>query len=139
MSELGTLGKYELKSEIGRGSSGTVYLATDSFTREDVALKVLDKRLLDDPEHRRVVQGQFLNEASLVGKLAHPHIVSILDASVGDKTPTNFCFNLLSHLGDTALVFVLFEALLKSGEFTARLLATFGHKFLKHAVEIEIA
>ena len=85
MSELGTLGKYELKSEIGRGSSGTVYLATDSFTREDVALKVLDKRLLDDPEHRRVVQGQFLNEASLVGKLAHPHIVSILDASVGDN------------------------------------------------------
>jgi serine/threonine protein kinase len=85
MSQLGTLGKYELKSELGRGSTGTVYLATDTFSREDVALKVLDKRLLADPEHSRFVQGQFLNEASLVGKLEHPHIVSILDASVGDN------------------------------------------------------
>ena len=78
------LGKYELKQEIGRGSSGTVYLATDSFTREDVALKVLDQRLLIDPDRRKTVQTQFLNEASLVGKLSHPHIVSILDAAVGD-------------------------------------------------------
>jgi len=85
MSDLGIIGKYELKAQIGRGSSGTVYLATDSFSREDVALKVLDKRLLEDPERRRTVQTQFLNEASLVGKLSHPHIVSILDASVGDN------------------------------------------------------
>ena len=85
MSDLGTIGKYELKAQIGRGSSGTVYLATDSFSREDVALKVLDNRLLQDPERRRVVQTQFLNEASLVGKLSHPHIVAILDASVGDN------------------------------------------------------
>ncbi len=85
MSTLGTLGKYELKAQLGRGSSGTVYLATDTFTRTDVALKVLDNRLLSDPEHRRTLQGQFLNEASLVGKLSHPHIVSILDASVGDN------------------------------------------------------
>ncbi len=82
---MSTLGKYELKHEIGRGSSGTVYLATDSFTREDVALKVLDRSLLEDPDRRRTVQTQFLNEASLVGKLSHPHIVSILDASVGDN------------------------------------------------------
>jgi serine/threonine protein kinase len=84
MNTLGNIGKYELKSQIGRGSSGTVYLATDSFTRNDVALKVLDQRLLQDPNLRNIVRSQFLNEASLVGKLSHPHIVSILDASVDD-------------------------------------------------------
>ena len=84
MNTLGNIGKYELKSQIGRGSSGTVYLATDSFTRNDVALKVLDQRLLQDPNLRTIVRSQFLNEASLVGKLSHPHIVSILDASVDD-------------------------------------------------------
>ena len=84
MNTLGNIGKYELKSQIGRGSSGTVYLATDRFTRHDVALKVLDQRLLDDPNLRKLVRSQFLNEASLVGKLSHPHIVSILDASVDD-------------------------------------------------------
>ncbi len=84
MNTLGNIGKYELKSQIGRGSSGTVYLATDSFTRNEVALKVLDQRLLQDPNLRNIVRSQFLNEASLVGKLSHPHIVSILDASVDD-------------------------------------------------------
>ena len=84
MNTLGNIGKYELKNQIGRGSSGTVYLATDRFTRHDVALKVLDQRLLDDPNLRKLVRSQFLNEASLVGKLSHPHIVSILDASVDD-------------------------------------------------------
>jgi serine/threonine protein kinase len=86
MSEFGTLGKYELKSKIGVGSTGTVYLATDRFAGNEVALKVIDKRLLDNPEHRRVVQSQYLNEASLVGKLAHPHIVAILDATVSDNS-----------------------------------------------------
>jgi serine/threonine protein kinase len=84
MNTPGNIGKYELKSQIGRGSSATVYLATDSFTRNDVALKVLDQRLLDDPKLRHIVHSQFLNEASLVGKLSHPHIVAILDASVDD-------------------------------------------------------
>ena len=85
MSTPPTFGKYELKSQLGKGSSGTVYLATDTFTCKDVALKVLDSRLLDSPDRRKYFQNQFLNEASLVGKLSHPHIVSILDASVGDN------------------------------------------------------
>ena len=85
MSTLPTFGKYELKSQLGKGSSGTVYLATDTFTGKDVALKVLDSRLLENPDRRKYFQSQFLNEASLVGKLSHPHIVSILDASVGDN------------------------------------------------------
>ena len=61
MNTLGNIGKYELKNQIGRGSSGTVYLATDRFTRHDVALKVLDQRLLDDPNLRKLVRSQFLN------------------------------------------------------------------------------
>jgi hypothetical protein len=86
MSELGSLGKYELKSKLGVGSTGTVYLATDRFAGTDVALKVIDKRLLANPDHRKFVQTQYLNEASLVGKLSHPHIVSILDAAVTDNS-----------------------------------------------------
>jgi serine/threonine protein kinase len=99
MSELGTLGKYQLRTRIGKGSSGTVYLATDTFTQDEVALKVLDPRLLDDPERRHFVQTQFLNEASLVGKLSHPHIVSILDASVGD----NYGYVAMEYVGGGSL------------------------------------
>ena len=35
-----SLGKYELRKEIGRGSMGTVYLGVDTFTNQQVAIKV---------------------------------------------------------------------------------------------------
>ena len=34
------VGKYELKRELGKGSSGRVYLAHDPFNDRDVAIKI---------------------------------------------------------------------------------------------------
>src|SRR5476649_2060390 len=81
---LGNVGKYELKKQLGKGASSTVYLATDTFTTDDVALKVIDASLFRDPQRGKAARTQFLNEASLVGKLIHPHIVTMLDAVVSD-------------------------------------------------------
>ncbi len=39
-----------------------------------------------DPEFGTVYRSQFLNEASLAGKLRHPHIVAILDATVEENS-----------------------------------------------------
>jgi hypothetical protein len=39
-----------------------------------------------DPEFGTLHRTQFLNEASLAGKLKHPHIVAILDAVVGEDS-----------------------------------------------------
>ena len=80
------IGKYELKESLGKGTSGTVYRATDTFSGEDVALKVLDPALVSDPEFGDATRRQFMNEASLAGKLVHPHIAAILEASVDDTT-----------------------------------------------------
>jgi serine/threonine protein kinase len=76
------LGKYVLERVIGKGGTGTVYLAYDSFNAAPVAVKLIDADVLTDPEKGPVRRRLFLNEASLVGKLSHPHIVAILDASV---------------------------------------------------------
>ncbi len=76
------IGKYELKRLLGQGASGSVYLATDSFSSAEVALKVINPEIFKDPEFGEVLREQFLNEASLAGKLTHPHIVAILDAVV---------------------------------------------------------
>jgi serine/threonine protein kinase len=76
------LGKYALERVIGRGGTGTVYLACDTFSGSPVAVKVIDSEVLADPEKGPVRRRLFLNEASLVGKLSHPHIVAILDAAV---------------------------------------------------------
>jgi len=79
---LNRVGKYELKSTLGTGASGTVYLAVDTFSNTEVALKVINPEVFEDPD----IRAQFLNEASLAGQLHHPHIVSILDAVVTDDS-----------------------------------------------------
>jgi len=77
------IGKYELKNVLGKGASATVYRAIDTFTNAEVALKVIDPEALKDPVQGRIIRTQFLNEASLAGRLIHPHIAAILDAVVG--------------------------------------------------------
>ena len=76
------LGKYPLVREIGSGATSSVYLARDPFNRRDVAIKVF---LFDpdaDPHNERMKHKAFVAEASLAGKLNHPHIVDIFDAVV---------------------------------------------------------
>src|SRR3954469_9035293 len=80
---LSHVGKYEVKQLLGKGATGSVYLAIDPFGQREVAIKVLEK-LSNDPEEARKQLRFFQNEAALAGKLRHPHIVSILDAGVED-------------------------------------------------------
>jgi serine/threonine protein kinase len=80
------VGKSDLQRALGKGATGTVYLAKDTFTGKEVALKTIEPEVFRDPEFGTVYRSQFLNEASLAGKLRHPHIVSILDAVVGEDS-----------------------------------------------------
>ena len=79
------LGKYELIKKLGEGATSTVYLGRDPFAQRDVAIKVATPEILGDPDKGRLYSHLFLNEASLVGKLNHPHIVQIYDAVVAEK------------------------------------------------------
>ena len=78
------IGKFELGRVLGKGASGTVYLALDTFSGTEVALKVLDSALLSAPELEKSNMKQFMNEASLAGTLSHPHITAILEATVSE-------------------------------------------------------
>jgi eukaryotic-like serine/threonine-protein kinase len=80
------VGKYDVQKMLGKGATGTVYLAKDTFTGREVALKTIEPEVFRDPEFGTVYRSQFLNEASLAGKLRHPYIVSILDAVVGEDS-----------------------------------------------------
>jgi serine/threonine protein kinase len=80
------VGKYDIQKLLGKGATGTVYLARDTFSGKEVALKTIEPEVFRDPEFGLVYRAQFLNEASLAGKLRHPHIVSILDAVVQEDS-----------------------------------------------------
>ncbi len=74
------IGKYPVVREIGSGATSKVYLGRDPFKERDVAIKVFlfDEQL--DHHTQRMMHKAFLAEASLAGKLNHPHIVEIYDA-----------------------------------------------------------
>jgi serine/threonine protein kinase len=80
------VGKYEVQKLISKGATGTVYLAKDTFSGREVALKTIEPEVFRDPEFGTVYRQQFLNEASLAGKLRHPHIVAILDAVMQENS-----------------------------------------------------
>ncbi len=72
-------GRYRIVDQIGRGSTGPVYLARDLTAGRDVALKTLnDAGSLDDADLERL-RRLFLNEASTGSLLSHPGIVQIYD------------------------------------------------------------
>lgn len=79
------IGKYRVSRELGRGATGAVYLAEDTFNNRKVAIKLMFPDVLRDKEDGAAYKAMFLNEASLAGKIIHPHIVSIYDAVVEDE------------------------------------------------------
>ncbi len=76
------LGKYEVVSEIDRGSMGIVYLGHDPYIDRPIAIKVALADSLNDPESGERYRKMFFNEAHTAGMLTHPNIINIFDAGV---------------------------------------------------------
>ena len=67
------LGSYQLACLLGAGGMGEVYRAHDTKLARDVAIKVVPKAFVDDPD--RV--SRFRREAQLLASLNHPNIATI--------------------------------------------------------------
>ena len=72
------VGPYELAQLIGRGGMGEVWLAHDTRNDREVAIKLLAKQALTDPE----LQERFRRECKLAGQIRHSHILPVWDFSV---------------------------------------------------------
>ncbi|TMG76153.1 MAG: cyclic nucleotide-binding domain-containing protein [Betaproteobacteria bacterium] len=80
------IGKYEIRKKLGEGATSEVYLCHDPFANRDVAVKVVyEERLKDGGDTAKLHRKLFVAEASLAGKLQHPHVVQIYDAVVAPK------------------------------------------------------
>lgn len=77
-------GRYEIIREVGRGAMGVVYQARDPHIDRIVALKVLRQDRVDNEAFVK----RFLKEARVIGRLSHPHIVTIHD--VGEDHDSAF-------------------------------------------------
>lgn len=74
------IGRFRILKEVGRGSTGIVYLADDAQHQRAVAVKVYNLDGGGDDEQARIARKMFLSEAHLVGMLEHPYILPIYDA-----------------------------------------------------------
>ncbi|HUH92503.1 MAG TPA: serine/threonine-protein kinase [Casimicrobiaceae bacterium] len=74
----GSIGKYEIRRELGRGAMGVVYEAFDPTIKRVVALKTIRSDQLSG-ERAETVVARFRREAQAAGRLNHPNIVSIYD------------------------------------------------------------
>ena len=78
------LGRYEILSELGKGSMGIVYKAVDPLIDRIVAIKTINFNLSGD-EIGGFVE-RFNREAKSAGRLNHPNIVTIYDVGKTDDT-----------------------------------------------------
>lgn len=77
--------RFEIRRELGRGASGQVYLAFDTYAQREVALKITNPNLFGDEEDGIRNRKMWLNETRLTGKLRHPFIVQIFEAGSVDS------------------------------------------------------
>jgi serine/threonine protein kinase len=100
-----TIGRYEIKEVVGKGSMGIVFRAYDPLEDTDVAVKVAKRDVLNDVNQGSTFRKLFYNEARLAGKLKHPNILGVYDAELeqensfivmelvpGGKTLEPYCY-----------------------------------------------
>jgi len=78
MADIESVGKYEIRREIGRGAMGIVYEAFDPSIKRVVALKTIRSDQLTGEDSAAAI-ARFRREAQAAGRLNHPNIVSIYD------------------------------------------------------------
>ncbi len=75
---------YKLGEKLGQGGMGQVFRAVDINNRENVAIKLLNEELLEDPANRH----RFRNEGRLLATFNHPNIVKVLE--IGETEQQGF-------------------------------------------------
>ena len=77
------LGRYEIRSPLGKGGMGEVYRARDTELGRDVAVNVLPSSFSADRDRL----SRFKQEACAAGALNHPNILIVHDIGTTDGSP----------------------------------------------------
>ncbi|MEZ6122873.1 MAG: serine/threonine-protein kinase [Planctomycetaceae bacterium] len=76
-------GRYQIRSELGRGSMAYVFLATDKRLQADAVVKIPKPEKFNTSDFSE----RFTRECQLLVRFSHPHVVSVLDVGEYEKLP----------------------------------------------------
>ncbi|MCQ8278644.1 serine/threonine protein kinase [Acetobacteraceae bacterium KSS8] len=80
------IGRFHIRSMLGRGAMGIVYLGQDEEIDRLVAIKLIRADLLDTEERENYLK-RFRNEAKIAGRCMHANIVGLYDFAMHDENP----------------------------------------------------
>jgi eukaryotic-like serine/threonine-protein kinase len=102
-----TIGRYEIRKEIGRGMMGVVYEALDPALARTIALKTIQLSFSVGEDDLEVFEQRFFAEARIAARLSHPGIVVVHD--VGRDTETGTLFIAMERLRGRTLADIISE------------------------------
>ena len=95
-------GRYTLRTPLGRGGMGTVWLATDSVLGRQVAIKEVTFEAAAEDE-RRLLRERTLREARAAARFEHPRVTTVHDVVEEDGRP----WIVMEHIPSRTLAQVL--------------------------------
>jgi serine/threonine-protein kinase len=94
LSDVKTIGRYEIMNKLGQGSMGVVYLGRDPYINRNVSIKVSRPAADVGGEKANRYRERFFVEAQSAGRLMHPNIVAIYDAGMHK----DFCYITMEYI-----------------------------------------
>jgi tetratricopeptide (TPR) repeat protein len=88
--DIPSLGRYQIRGRIGRGTMGIVYRGYDPVLAREIALKCVDLSPAIGASERAAFLDRFFQEARIAAKLLHPNIVITHDAATDETTSIPF-------------------------------------------------
>jgi serine/threonine protein kinase len=99
LSDLDSVGRYQIIDKLGQGSMGMVFLGKDPHIKRHVAIKI-SRPSPDLPgEKADMYRERFFVEAQTAGRLTHPNIVAIYDAGMYK----DFCYITMEYMDGPTL------------------------------------
>jgi eukaryotic-like serine/threonine-protein kinase len=99
LSDIKTVGRYEIIGQLGQGSMGVVFLGRDPYINRHVGIKISRPAADVNGEKADKYRERFFLEAQSAGRLVHPGIVAIYDAGMYK----DFCYITMEYVDGPSL------------------------------------
>jgi predicted Ser/Thr protein kinase len=127
-------GKYRIQKRLAKGGMGAVYLAQNTQTGQQVAVKILTEEFSKMPG----IQGRFKREASASSRLEHPNIVATIEMAQEE----NWTYIVMEYVDGGSLIDLIMKekkiAPLRTVEIMCDILAGLHHAHQRGVIHRDI-